>query len=287
MHGRVLPSIKEILSKSANRLRKVVRSPIKEVSTLLAHSLQVSDIWLISHDDEIIEIPKDFEKFIKKREASYPLEYILKQTSFYGKEFYTDDRVLIPRPETEILVEKVVSICKNMQNITIVEIGTGSGVISVMLAILLPSAQIIATDISEDALKVAIINAKRYNVQDKIEFVRCNLLDDVSEKIDVLVSNPPYIKKDEKLDKNLSYEPRCALFGGEKGDEILKQIIDEVVQRDIKILACEMGYDQKEKIENYLVNYNLNAEFYKDLAGIDRGFVIKNRNKNATIQPPI
>jgi len=287
VHGRVLPSIKEILSKSANRLRKVVRSPIKEVSTLLAHSLQVSDIWLISHDDEIIEIPKDFEKFIKKREASYPLEYILKQTSFYGKEFYTDDRVLIPRPETEILVEKVVSICKNMQNITIVEIGTGSGVISVMLAILLPSAQIIATDISEDALKVAIINAKRYNVQDKIEFVRCNLLDDVSEKIDVLVSNPPYIKKDEKLDKNLSYEPRCALFGGEKGDEILKQIIDEVVQRDIKILACEMGYDQKEKIENYLVNYNLNAEFYKDLAGIDRGFVIKNRNKNATIQPPI
>ncbi len=275
MYGRVLPSIKEILHQSAIRLENVTPSPFKEASTLLAFSLRVDNLWLLSHDIDTIETPADFLENLKKREESYPLEYILKETSFYSRDFYTDDRVLIPRPETEILVEKVASICKNMQNITIAEVGTGSGIISVMLAILLPSAQIIATDISEDTLKVAIINAKRYDVQDKIEFVRCNLLDDVNKKIDVLVSNPPYIKKDEKLDKNLSYEPRCALFGGEKGDEILKQIIDETIQRGIKILACEMGYDQKEKIENHLANYNLKAEFYKDLAGIDRGFTVK------------
>ena len=281
MYGRVLPSIKEILTKSANRLRKVARSPRKEASTLLAHSLHVSDIWLISHDDKIIEVPKDFEEFIKKREAEYPLEYIIQRTSFYGKDFYTDERVLIPRPETEILIDKVICTCKDLKSPTIAEIGTGSGIISIMLALLLPNAKIIATDISKDALEVAKINAKEQGVLEKIKFINCNLFDGVNQDIDVIVSNPPYIKKDEKLEKNLSYEPDLALFGGEKGDEILKQIIDIAIKRKVSILACEMGYDQKEKIKNHLKNHNLKAEFYKDLAGIDRGFVINQKYKGA------
>ncbi len=281
MYGRVLPSIKEILTKSANRLRKVARSPRKEASTLLAHSLHVSDIWLISHDDKIIEVPKDFEEFIKKREAEYPLEYIIQRTSFYGKDFYTDERVLIPRPETEILIDKVICTCKDLKSPTIAEIGTGSGIISIMLALLLPNAKIIATDISKDALEVAKINAKEQGVLEKIKFINCNLFDGVNQDIDVIVSNPPYIKKDEKLEKNLSYEPDLALFGGEKGDEILKQIIDIAIKKRVSILACEMGYDQKEKITNHLKNYNLKAEFYKDLAGIDRGFVINQKYKGA------
>jgi len=269
-----LPSIKEILIDGTNRLRKVARSPKKEASTLLAHSLHVSDIWLISHDDEVIEIPKSFEEFIKKRESSYPLEYILKETSFYGRVFYTDDRVLIPRPETEELIDKIIYTCKDFKSPTIAEIGTGSGIISIMLALLFPNAKIIATDISKDALKVAKINAKKQGVSEKIRFLYCNLLDAINQDIDVIVSNPPYIKKDEKLEKNLSYEPDLALFGGEKGDEILKQIIDIAIKRRVSILACEMGYDQKEKIENHLKNYSLKAEFYKDLAGLDRGFVV-------------
>ncbi len=275
MHGRELPSIREILRDSAKRLKNIAQNPYKEASLLLSSSLHVEPIWLMGHDKDIIEIPPDFLKNIKKREDYCPLEYLLNSASFYSRDFYVDKRVLIPRPETEILVDEVISTCRDMDKPSIVEIGVGSGIISIMLSTLLPNAKVIATDISQDALEVARINAKRHSVEDKIKFVKCNLLDEVSTKIDILVSNPPYIKKDEVLDKNLSYEPDLALFGGEKGDEILKKIIDEAIRREVKILACEMGYDQKDKIENYLKQYNLNAKFYQDLAGIDRGFILE------------
>ena len=271
-----MPSIKEILKNSSNRLRSVAQNPQKEAMTLLAYSLHVEIVWLLTHENRSIDIPKNFLEYLEKRLDCYPLEYIVKSTSFYSKEFYTDERVLIPRPETEILIDQISSTCRAYKKPHVVEIGTGSGIISVVLATLFPDAKITATDISEDALEVAKINAKRYGVSDKIKFLNCNLLDGVGEKIDILVSNPPYIKIGEKLDKNLSYEPDLALFGGEKGDEILKQIIDEFIKRKASLLACEMGYDQKEKILNYLRKYNLEAKFYRDLAGIDRGFVVKN-----------
>jgi len=275
VHGRELPSIREILRDSAKRLKNIAQNPYKEASLLLSSFLHVEPIWLISHDEDIIETPSSFLKNIQKREDYCPLEYLLNSVSFYSRDFYVDKRVLIPRPETEILVDEVISTCRDMDKPSIVEIGVGSGIISIMLSTLLPNAKVIATDISQDALEVARINAKRHSVEDKIKFVKCNLLDEVSTKIDILVSNPPYIKKDEVLDKNLSYEPDLALFGGEKGDEILKKIIDEAIRREVKILACEMGYDQKDKIENYLKQYNLNAKFYQDLAGIDRGFILE------------
>jgi release factor glutamine methyltransferase len=191
---------------------------------------------------------------------------------FYSREFYVDSRVLIPRPETELLVDLVVSTCKGLKRAKIVEIGTGSGIISIILAILLPKAKIKAIDISNDALDVAKINAKKHGVEDKIEFIQSNLLENVKDNsFDMLVSNPPYIANDEPLHVGLSYEPSLALYGGVVGDEILKDIIDTFKQRDIKYLACEMGYDQREKI----LSYANNAEFYKDLAGLDRGFIIR------------
>jgi len=270
-----LPSIKERLKYASKRIECVAQNPYKEALTLLAFSLHVEPLWLMAHDSDDIEIPLDFFNNIKKRENHYPLEYILKTTSFYSREFYTDERVLIPRPETEILVDKVVSTCKAYKEPVIAEIGVGSGIVSIMLATLLPSAEIFATDISFDALKVAKINAKKHSVSNKIRFVNCNLIEKIDKKIDILVSNPPYIKRGEELDKNLSYEPELALFGGEKGDEILKQIIDEAVKREVQVLVCEMGYDQKDKIANHLKQYNLKADFYKDLAGFERGFVVK------------
>ncbi len=275
-----MPSVKELLGHGAKKLRGVAQNPQKETLRLLAFSLQVEYLWLISHDDFIVDEPKDFLENIDKRANFYPLEYILKETSFYSKMFYTDERVLIPRPETEILIDKISSTCRGIKKPIIVEVGTGSGIISVMLATLMSDAKIIATDISQDALEVAQINAKKHKVDDKITFVNCNLLDEVEDKIDILVSNPPYIKKGEKLKKNLSYEPQIALFGGEKGDEVLREIIDEAIKRDVKFLACEMGYDQRGKIDNHLKNYNLKVEFYKDLAGIDRGFILKNTKEN-------
>ncbi|WP_458699484.1 peptide chain release factor N(5)-glutamine methyltransferase [Sulfurospirillum sp. 1307] len=264
-------SIKDALIKAVDILKDSSEIPQKEARILLAHHLKKDQIFLITNEDKKIVDEKYFE-LIQKRANHEPVEYITNSAMFYSREFYVDSRVLIPRPETELLVDLVVSTCKGLKRAKIVEIGTGSGIISIMLAILLPKAKIKAIDISNDALDVAKINAKKHGVEDKIEFIQSNLLENVKDNsFDMLVSNPPYIANDESLHVGLSYEPSLALYGGEVGDEILKDIIDTFKQRDIKYLACEMGYDQREKI----LSYANNAEFYKDLAGLDRGFIIR------------
>ena len=272
-----MPSIRDILEESSKRLRKVAKSPYKEASVLLANSLNRDVLWLMTHDDAIVKLPDDYRKNIQRRENYCPLEYLLNSASFYSREFYVDDRVLIPRPETEILVDLVISSAKELNHPTIVEVGTGSGIISIILALHAEDAKIIAADISGDSLDVAKLNAQKYGVLDKIEFRKSNILDCIDENIDILVSNPPYIRKDEVLEKNLAYEPDIALFGGEIGDEILKLLIDETIERKIKVLMCEMGYDQKDKVENYLKKYSKKAKFYKDLSGIDRGFLLQEK----------
>ncbi|MDX1809081.1 MAG: peptide chain release factor N(5)-glutamine methyltransferase [Sulfurospirillaceae bacterium] len=269
-----MPKLKDIVNGFSKELIDICENPKKEVKTLLCASLDKDILWLMTHDNEDIDIPKDFLNNIEKRKKSIPLEYILNKASFFSSEFYVDDRVLIPRPETELLVEKVVNRCKDIEDITIAEIGTGSGIISIMLSLLLPKAQIIATDLSKEALEVAQINANKHGVNERIKFVNCNLLDDVHEHIDILVSNPPYIKDDEILDKNLSYEPNLALYGGVVGDEILKKIIDIAINKKVLLLACEMGYDQRDKISEYLHKFDLKAEFYRDYTGLDRGFLL-------------
>lgn len=145
-----------------------------------------------------------------------------------------------------------------------------------MIALLLENVKIIASDISQEAIAIAKINAKRFGVQEKITFVHTSYLDKIEEKFDIIVSNPPYIADTAKVESNLSYEPNIALFGGEVGDEILKNIIDLASYHDNSYLCCEMGYDQKEPLTKYLKSKALGkADFYKDLAGFDRGFTLK------------
>lgn len=266
-------TIKEAISESKNYLIGVADRWIYEAEMLLSHLLQKDRIYL--HLNENLELDehtkKWFFKLLERRSENQPIEYLINSVSFYSDEFYIDCRALIPRPETELLIDEVLKL-KDIKRV--VEIGVGSGVISVMLKKLKPEWQIVATDISEDAIEVAKVNAKKHNVS--IEFIHSNLLDNVDGEFDIIVSNPPYIANEVKLEKNLSYEPQNALFGGEVGDEILRDIIDLAVIRKVKYLACEMGYDQREKILNYIQKYNIKSiEFYRDLAGFDRGFVIK------------
>jgi release factor glutamine methyltransferase len=268
-------SIKEAISIAVNELREKSEIPQKEARILLAHFLKKDQIYLLMHEDDKI-VEEGYFELINRRANYEPIEYITNSANFYSQKFYVDSNVLIPRPETELLVDVVVSSCKGIKNPKIVEIGTGSGIISIMLAKLLPKATIKAIDISKDALKVAKKNAKIHEVEDKIEFITSNLLDNLKDKsFDMLVSNPPYIKNSESLHVGLSYEPSLALFGGEEGSEILVKIIEIFKINNIKYLACEMGYDQKEKIKHYLPN----AKFYKDLAGLDRGFLVEKFKK--------
>ena len=153
----------------------------------------------------------------------------------------------------------------------------GSGAISIVLARKFPQLKIIATDICETPLKVAGENIERFGLAEQIELRRSNLIDEVSEPVELVVSNPPYIAEDFLLESNVvDYEPREALFGGRVGDELLKEIITDVKVRGIKWLACEMGYDQKEPILEFVNEIGVESiSFYKDLASFDRGFVIE------------
>ena len=270
--------IDEALRAAKGRLKSVAQRPLLEAEILLAHLLGKSRVYLHAHGKERLndEELKRFFALVQRREAYEPIEYITSRVSFYGEEFYIEPGVLIPRPETELLVDEVAKELRGDEKVA--EIGVGSGVISIMLKKLFPKLQITATDISQKALAVAAKNATKHGVE--LELVHTSFLDGVDGTFEVIVSNPPYIKKGVPLEPNVAeYEPHEALFGGEEGDEILRDIIDLFFASNAKVLACEIGYDQKGKIEKYLEKFGATARFYKDLAGHDRGFVLKKERK--------
>ena len=258
----------------------------------------------------------EFCKLLARFKNGEPLAYLTNRAEFFGLDFYVDESALIPREETEILVEKTAQIALNLmdnkepnlneiiatnlrdkicgeirqnleisndqaqskkanQPIKICEIGCGSGIIAICLKLLLPSAQITALDISEKALILAQKNASKFDT--KITFLKSDLLSNISENFDIIVSNPPYIARDYSLDLSVLKEPHIALFGGEIGDEILKKIVNLSAKR-AKFLCCEMGFDQKNSLDLELKKCDFVAKFYKDLAGFDRGFIAKNAN---------
>ena len=253
----------------------MVERPRREAQLLIMALLQKDELWLMTHENEIIEAHEKLAEWVERRKKSEPLEYITNRVSFYSQEFHIEQGALIPRPETELLIDEVLAITDTEASLTIVEVGVGSGVISTILAQELPNAKIIAVDISSDALAVARKNIETFGLTERIELREGDLLAPVDEKIDILVSNPPYIADDEPLERNLDYEPNLALFGGTIGDEIIQRLLDEALDRDIPYFVCEMGYDQKVKVENYLNTRDVKLRFYKDLAGHDRGFVLK------------
>lgn len=271
-------TIKDTVKKYTNELKQVTHIPAKEVEILMLHLLEKNTIWLhLNYNNEFLK-EKELANLVKKRATNYPLEYIINKASFYGEMFIVKEGVLIPRPETEFLLENAFEILKDKKEIqTILEIGTGSGIISVMLALLVPNIKIIAVDINEKALALAKENAIKHNVQDKIEFRLSNLYENVNEDdIFLCISNPPYIANDYKLPTNVKYEPSNALFGGNIGDELLKDIIKNTSERKIPYLLCEMGYDQKNPLENYFKEFNVDSySFYKDYESFDRGFTLK------------
>lgn len=230
--------------------------------------------WLFLHaDDEFDE--SEFTQILERFERGEPFEYISRKCEFFGREFKVDKNVLIPRVETEILVEKAIKIAREFNNPKILEIGSGSGIIAICLALELERAEILSVDLSEKALKIARENAT--NLGAKVEFTHSNLLDNVSGNFDIIVSNPPYIAKNYELDIWVKNEPELALIGGEKGDEILKKIVNSAKNR-CKFLLCEIGYDQKNSLKKELEICGFASEFYRDLAGFDRGFVAKKLN---------
>ncbi len=270
-------TVKEALFWAREQLMEVVERPQYEAELLLAYHLNQDRTYLITHEsDSVIDIEK-YKMLIARRANHEPYEYIVGEASFYDIHLGVEEGVLIPRPETEILIDLVADIIDKEHITHIAEIGVGSGAISVVLARKFPHLHVIATDICETPLKVAQLNINKYKLKDQIKLRKSNLIDEVDEIVQLVVSNPPYIAEDFVLASNVAdYEPKEALFGGRVGDELLKQIISDVKERGIKYLACEMGYDQKQPIQDFVKELGVKyIKFYKDLAGFDRGFVIQ------------
>lgn len=269
--------IKRILEWATAELGKACERPRLEAELLLAYHLGKERIWLHLHDDEEADDGKGYEKLVARRAKYEPYEYITGKVSFYDIELFVKQGVLIPRPETELLIDKAAQIIAQENMTYIAEIGVGSGAISVVLARKFPHLRIIATDICDTPIEVAGENIRHFGLEGQISLRKSNLIDAVNEPLEMVVSNPPYIADDFVLEANVGkYEPKEALFGGNVGDELLKQIITDVQQKGIRYLVCEMGYDQKEPIGEFVKNFEIEyIEFYKDLSGHDRGFVIK------------
>ncbi|WRC54067.1 peptide chain release factor N(5)-glutamine methyltransferase [Helicobacter pylori] len=245
-----------------------------ESEILLGFVLQKERVFLHTH--AYLELNHEeearFFELVEKRLNDCPIEYLLGSCDFYGRSFFVNEHVLIPRPETEILVKKALDIISQYHLKEIGEIGIGSGCVSVSLALENPKLCIHASDISPKALEVASKNIERFNLKERV-FLKKTCLWDRMPTIQMLVSNPPYIARGYPLEKSVLKEPHKALFGGVKGDEILKEIVFLAAGLKIPFLACEMGYDQLKSLKECLEFCGYDAEFYKDLSGFDRGFV--------------
>ena len=256
-------------------------SPKLEVELILCYLLQKDRIYLhLNRKKEVSQEIKDkFYKLAEKRNNGYPLQYITNSQEFMGLDFYVQEGALIPRPDTETLVETVINIVKERYNkkIKILDLGTGSGAIAISLAYYLRNSFVTAIDISDIAVETTKINIKKHNLNN-IKVIKGNIFEDnFGEKFDVLVSNPPYIESDEikNLQTEVSvYEPRLALDGGVDGLDYYRPIVElfKKISEKNGVLAVEIGKQQKKSVEEIFLNSKVFKEVkaYRDLAGNDR-----------------
>ena len=259
-----------------------------QAKLLLATIINLNPLELNIHLNDIVEMEL-VDKYINclnNLEQGIPLQYALKETNFYGFNFYVDERVLIPRFETEELVfetNKLINkVFFNKKELNVLDLGCGSGCIGITLKKINPSLNITLSDISESALEVASLNAKRLNVA--VNILESDLFSNLNQKYDVIISNPPYISKNEEVAEIvLKNEPHLDLYANLNGLEFYDKILKscEKYLNDKYILAFEIGFRQKkavlELIEKYLKDVLVFTK--KDMAGRDRMvFILKNIN---------
>jgi release factor glutamine methyltransferase len=238
-------------------------------------ALKKDRAWLLTHPEAILE-PADLAQYkekITRRKQHEPIQYILGEQEFFGLTLAVTPAVLIPRPETEHLVEAALERLPKEAPLRIADIGTGSGAIAVALAHALPQARIVALDISPAALEVAAANAKTHNVAERIEFRESDLLAATQgDTYDAIVSNPPYVSTNEELEKQVrDYEPHTALYAGATGLDIYRRLIPQAkaALRPGGWLLMEIGHGQSHALTNLLHDWK-EVEFLDDLQEIPR-----------------
>jgi release factor glutamine methyltransferase len=243
----------------------------RDVDLLLSDLLGKSPAWLFAHGEERID-PKPLEKLLARRFGGEPLQYIRQRTDFYSREFYVDQRVLIPRPETELLVEAALT--RAPRNGRVIDIGSGSGCIAITMERERPDLRVLSVDRSVDALAVASINRRR--LQSNVSLVASDLMSSVDGMFDVIVSNPPYIPRAEYEELAVEvriHEPPIALTPGATGLELIDRIFDEAREHLAPqgTLVLEIGYGQEAMVRALASEKRFAIDaFLPDLAGIPR-----------------
>lgn len=273
--------VKDVLKKEVDKLNSYnIEDSILKVQMILQHTLGVSHEYLVMHYDDEIDnrVIREFELNIVDLINGKPIQYIVNNQIFYGYDFYVDENVLIPQPDTECLVEEVIGIGKRFdKKIKILDICTGSGAIAISLRKNL-NATIYASDISSHALDIARKNSVINNAE--VSFIESDMFENVNEKFDIIVSNPPYIETDviKELSDEVKNEPLLALDGGKDGLKFYKILAENAKNYLVSggILAVEIGYNQKDDVIK-LLKENGWCDIYskKDFGNNDRIVVAK------------
>ena len=278
-------TISELIKKGMIELKNGnIEEPKLKARLLMQYVLNKSRQYVIVNDREELDNIKEkqYLEEIKILKKGVPIEHITHQKEFMKLSFFVDKNVLIPRQDTEILVEEVIKIAKKINARKVLDLCTGSGAIAVSLAKYLPQAEITAIDISNEALKIAKKNAISNNVENQITFISSDMFTNLSEeKFDIIVSNPPYIKTNviKNLDIQVQNEPYIALDGGKDGLDFYKKIINESYQylKYNGYLCLEIGFDQKIDVIELIENTERFTGTYskKDLFDNDRMIVTR------------
>jgi release factor glutamine methyltransferase len=294
--------IKKVFANGIQRLKQVgIPEPELEVSLLLSHVLEMERTAVLLDGEKVLEKDQleDFEEKISRRLTREPLAYIIGEKEFWSLPFRVSKDVLIPRPETEFLLEKTLAVLKGMEGdskktVKILDLGTGSGVIGIVLALELMAAKVTAVDYSFNALKAARHNAKKHMVVERINFVNCNWFEGITAKadFDVVISNPPYIAKEffakpfgntttSLQPEVLKFEPHLALDGGERGIQKISTIAAELgkVLKPGGWFFMEIGADQEKEVFNIFKTTAAycSCEIFNDYAGLPRVFVARKK----------
>src|SRR4051794_36616347 len=247
-------TVLELLQRTAGFFQKNgVESPRLNAEHLLAHTLKRKRIELYLEFERVLTEAElvPLRDFVRRRGQGEPLQHLLGTVEFAGHVFLCDTRALVPRPETEQLVELLQSRIENRES-KILDVGTGSGVIALSLAAKFPGAKVTATDVSEDALALARENADRLALGDRIEFLQSELMTCVTGVYDLIVANLPYVAARDRqtLSREVLRDPEIALFGGERGDEIIRKLIETAPSHLAPggLLALELGLGQADEL---------------------------------------
>lgn len=278
-------TIGNLLKEGASILKEAGSpSAYLDAQILLCHIAGLSKVDIIRDRDKSLgeDISERFFQLIEERKMGKPIQYITGHQEFMGLDFYVHENVLIPRPDTEILVEKVLQLLKNKENLEIADVCTGTGAIAVSLAYYIPDSFVYASDISHHAVECCRRNIDKHGLESRMKLLQGDLLEPLFEeglegRLDALVSNPPYISKNDMETLPLSvrgFEPHLALYGGGEGLDFYIRILKDAARLLKKggLLAFEIGYDQGPALTKLIEDKGSykNIRIEKDLAGLDR-----------------